>query len=351
MTREYGASSRQYKNALIWCVPESVASLHEETRKVLAWESIDADKQLLKEVEDAQKQQLAESLGRAKRDLKASVWRSYRRLVLLGKDNETTTLDLGQMNASGGALVSQILMQLQQRDELTATVGPAFLVRNWPPAFTEWSTRNVRNAFFASPRFPRLQRADILKETIAKGVTEGVLAYVGKAASGDYEPLQFKQPINASDVDISDEMYIITAATATAYLAAVQQRQDASTGAAAGQPDARAFLGSGYAYPAGSRREERAGDGLFGTPEPAVTPPPGGATASIGKVAWSGDIPSQKWTTFYTKVLSGLVTSGELTLRVSFEAALRDGLTLQRLESIRAALRELGLPDDVETTR
>lgn len=86
------------------------------------------------------------------------------------------------------------------------------------------------------------------------------------------------------------------------------------------------------------------------TPELAPAVSSGAAVATTGKVAWSGDIPSQKWMTFYTKVLSGLVNSGDLRLRLSFEAAPREALTPQRLESIRAALRELGLPDDVDVS-
>ncbi len=37
----------------------------------------------------------------------------------------------------------------------------------WPPAVPEWSTKGVRDAFFASPQFPRLLFPDEIKETIA----------------------------------------------------------------------------------------------------------------------------------------------------------------------------------------
>lgn len=293
MTREYGSSSRQYKNALIWCVPESVGGLYEEARKLLAWESIDAEGDLPKGEEgDAQRRELSENRLRARRDLHASVWRSYRRLILLGKDNELKTFDLGQMNGSGGAMVSQILLQLQQRDELTQTIGPAFLVRNWPPAFTEWPTRNVRDAFYASPRFPRLQRPDIVKDTIAKGVAEGVLAYVGKTTAGDYQPLYFRQQIGAADVDISDDMLIITPDTVNRYFAAQEQRRNVSVTQTPAADDAFAPTGDAaaaaddYRYPPLIRRGEQVGDGPYAEPQGGprsmpvasdpLLPPPGG---------------------------------------------------------------------------
>jgi hypothetical protein len=332
MTREYGASSRQYKNALIWCVPESVASLNEEARKLLAWESIASDDQLFTgDDADTRKRQLDESRRRAERDLQASIWRSYRRLTLLGKDNQLKTLDLGQMNGSGGAMVTQILLQLQQRDELTQTVGPAFLVRNWPPAFTEWSTRGVRDAFYASPRFPRLQRADILKDTIAKGVGEGVLAYVGKTPSGEYEPFYFRQSLSPAEVDITDEMYVITGEAATAYLAqrAAPREQDEQVPPGPLPPAEEPPDGPVFMYPPITKRREEVGD------------------AHTGTLRWSGGMPPQKWASFYAKVLTGLVNAGELRLTVSVVATPDSGLSPQRVEAIKAALRELGLSDDI----
>ena len=41
VTRESGSSSRTFKSALIFCVPESADALCDEARKVLAWEDID----------------------------------------------------------------------------------------------------------------------------------------------------------------------------------------------------------------------------------------------------------------------------------------------------------------------
>ena len=91
--------------------------------------------------------------------------------------------------------------------------SPNLLVRNWPPAFTEWSTKSVRDAFFASPQFCRLMNPDSIKDTIAKGVAEELLGYVGKKQEGKYKPFYFgsNKPLSAVDVEISDDMFIITA--------------------------------------------------------------------------------------------------------------------------------------------
>jgi hypothetical protein len=62
-----------------------------------------------------------------------------------------------------------------------------------PPAFKEWNTKSVRDAFFASPHFPRLLNPDSIKDTIARGVENGMLDYVGKKIDGNYAPFHLEQ--------------------------------------------------------------------------------------------------------------------------------------------------------------
>ena len=99
-------------------------------------------------------------------------------------------------------------------DEVQKGITPNLLVRNWPPALPEWNTRAVRDAFYASPLFPRLLDSEAIRETIARGVSNGQIAYVGKAGNGKYLPFNFERTITAFDVEISEEMYIITKETA-----------------------------------------------------------------------------------------------------------------------------------------
>lgn len=44
---------------------------------------------------------------------------------------------------------------------------PTRLAKYWPPALPEWSTKSVRDAFYASPKFPRLLKPEAVKETIS----------------------------------------------------------------------------------------------------------------------------------------------------------------------------------------
>jgi hypothetical protein len=99
IVRESGASGRTFKSALIFTVPQSSAQIKEDARRLLAWEEIQTELPEIS-VDDAQRGQLAENLKKAQRDLKEAVWRTYKNVMLLGKDNHVRTIDLGLVHSS-----------------------------------------------------------------------------------------------------------------------------------------------------------------------------------------------------------------------------------------------------------
>ena len=111
--------------------------------------------------------------------------RAYRHLYLLGKDNKLRQIDLGQITSSmAGSIVELYLNELGRTDEITSGVGANKLLKYWPPALIEWSTKGVRDAFYSSPQLPRLLNADAIKRTIGDGVMQGVLGYATKEDKG-----------------------------------------------------------------------------------------------------------------------------------------------------------------------
>jgi hypothetical protein len=67
------------------------------------------------------------------------------------------------------------------------------------------------------------------------------------------------------------------------------------------------------------------------------------------KLTWSGEVVPQKWMNLYTKVLTKFVQSGNLKLKVTIEVTPPDGVTNQQVEETKAALKELGMNDEVQT--
>ena len=64
-------------------------------------------------------------------------------------------------------------------------------------------------------------------------------------------------------------------------------------------------------------------------------------------LTWSGDVPSQKWVNFYTKVITKLGVGNDLSLNVKVQCKPQGGVSKQKIEEIRSALRELGLDDNL----
>jgi hypothetical protein len=335
--REHGSSSRTYKSGLVFVVANSSSSLYESARKVLAWEEIEKELPGIS-VDKTQIMQLEDNIKKSRRDVKEGVWRCYNNIALLGKTNEVRFIDLGNMHSSAAASIIQFIVnELMHVDEIQTGIGPNLLVRNWPPAIQEWNTKAVRDAFFASPLFPRLINADAVKETIARGVSNGQLAYVGKTGSGRYHPFNFKRSITAFDVEISEEMFIITKESAEAYELAATQPPAPNPIPPLFPPD------SSPMNPPKSKAEET-------TPVPKFSGAPSEpeATQLTLGLTWSGEVPSQKWMNFYMKVLTKLGVGDDLSVNVKVKCKPRGGVSPQKIEEIKSALRELGLDDNFE---
>jgi hypothetical protein len=338
MTKQSGTSDRTFKSALIWCVPDSGKTLYEEARKLLAWEDIQDEASDLK-LDETQRRQLSENTGKSRRDLREAVWRTYKTVMLLGKDNAIRSVDLGLVHSSAAdSLVGFIVNRLKQDGDISDGISPKFLVRNWSGAHKEWSTKAVRDAVFASPLFPRLLNPDLIRDTIARGVSNSVLAYVGKKAGGGYDPFLFGVSMSAPEVEISDDVFVITADTAQAY-------KEAATA-----PKADTGPGPLFTETGGQSAAAKAGAGGGQTaPSAEGGEPPVAVTEQTKSLRWSGEVPPQKWMNFYTKVLSRFVSGKVLRLSVSVDVSPEGGVSSQTVQETKTALRELGLNDDLRT--
>jgi hypothetical protein len=384
IVREYGQSGRTFKSAIFFAVPDGGTLLKDEARKLLACEDICADTETYKRLDDSQRRQLDADTKKAARDLKEAVWRTYKHIVRLVKDNTLQEIDLGLVHSSAaGSMRELILNRLRSQDEVTDSVGPSKLIKYWPPALKEWTTKAARDAFFSSPALPRLLNAAAIKRTIADGINQKLIAYAGRTASGRYEPFIFEPPagLDENDIEISDEMVLLKAADAKLEIepphlaqieikpATVSLRPGESITFLATCSDqfGRPFEGAKIAWSAtsgtisqegrftadevGDYRIEAKADSLAAKAEVRVSdtpPPPPPVPATQVGFAWQGTVPPQKWMNFYTRVLSSLVSTPGLKLQVRFEVPPGDTVTDAKKEATKAALRELGLSEDIE---
>ncbi|WP_448594946.1 ATP-binding protein [Thermoflexus hugenholtzii] len=338
MIQHYRGRGRTYKSGLLFIVAEGGAQLFDEAKTLRALESLEDPAELERykvddrQIQELQIQELSEELRekkrRTERNLKEGIWRAYRRVLLLGEENELREVDLGLLHPSAAeSMVSLIVSRLKQQGLLEETISPDFLVRHWPPALEEWSTKAVRDAFFASPSFPRLLNPEALKETIARGVREGKFGYASRAY-GEYRSVAIGDPaFKEEDVELSEEVVLIPREKALG----LKERPAPPVGP---EPPP---LGPGRI----AEEDQSVG------PHPETTPSPPVRL----RLSWRGALPPQKWTQFYMKVLTHFATDPSLRLDVGFEVELEGNIARNRLEEIQAALRELGLdPDAIRAT-
>jgi Protein of unknown function (DUF499) len=394
ITRECGTSGRTFKSGLLFAVPDSVTAITNAARDLLAWEDINDDSDTLGQLEDSQKRALSESLKRAKSDLEESIWRAYRHVFLLNKTNAIKDNDLGQITSSMAPTILDLIVNtLRKNDEITDKVGSSRFVRFWPPAITEWPTKAVRDAFFASPALPRLIDPDSIKQTIADAVSSKLIGYARR--EGNRTVLErFGEALSEHEVEISEDIVILKAEDAQKLLEPPRlhrlvispERVDLNPNAHASftvkgfdqygnpftvehpswsapgctvEPDGQVRVGESpgvYAVTACvgdteaqaqirvvvAKKRDGDGEGNSGGG--------GGPIARKAKVIrWNGAIPPQKWMNFYMKVVSPFASASGLNLRVEVEvpADENDQQAKSQLEKIKNALRDLNRDDSL----
>jgi hypothetical protein len=388
--KDCGSSGRTSKSGLLFAVPDSGTAITNAARDVLAWEDINEDSDTVGQLEDSQKRALTESLKRAKADLKESIWRAYRHVFLLNKTNAVKDNDLGQINSSMAPTLPDLIVNtLKKDDEITDKVGSSRLVRFWPPAMTEWPTKAVRDAFFASPALPRLIDPDSIKQTIADAVSSKLIGYARR--EGNRTVLErFGEALGENEVEISDDFVILKAEDAQKRLEPPRlYRLAISPERVELQPNEHAgFTVKGfdqYGHPFACKPPSWSAPGCTveadGQIQVGDTPGMYAVTARVEEfeaqaqvrvvakkkdngggggrggdekkakvIHWIGTIPPQKWTTFYMKVVSPFASASGLNLRVEVEvpADENEQQAKSQLEKIRNALRDLGLDDSVD---
>lgn len=388
IVRDCGSSGRTYKSALVFAVPDAGDAVREAARNALAWEDIDDDEDTKKRIDEGQKSLLARNLKNAQRDLDEAIFRTYRHVYLLGKDNKLRPIDLGQItSSSAGSIVELILRELQRCEEITDGISPNKLIKYWPPALVEWSTKAVRDAFYSSPQLSRLLNPDSIKRTISDGVTQGLLGLASKDAGGRLRLQKFKESLSAADVEVSDEAFVLKAEEAQKLLepprlanltirpehVVLKPGEQAAFACAAldqyghalATPAVTWSASSGSVTPAGVYTAGTTGglhsvratagdrEALAEVRVRADEPKPegdddDGAIVTPGKrvLRWRGTVPPQKWMNFYTKVLTRFAASPDLKLEVSFEIPISRDVAQSKADETRSGLKELGLDDN-----
>ncbi len=331
VTREAGESGRTYKSALIWCGADRTEQLYDESRRLLALRDI-RDEYDAEALGPVQWRRMTEDIRKAESAAEELVWRAYRVVLLLGADNEMRSIDLGITHSSASdSFTEHLLRALRSADEVLPVVAPTYVARHWTDGMPEWNTRALRDAFYASPRFPRLLDPESVKETIARGVADGTFGYAVRDAAGAYAAFHFQESISPTTIEISDDACIVTRDAALAY----QEARRAAADVAANETP-----GAGIA-PAPNVPAMPAGGAMVSEPGLDYAPEPG--REAVPELHWHGTLPRREWMRFYQKVLDHLPPDADAAITVDLRVAPPGGIPASVADAVRAGLREMGL--------
>jgi len=327
-TQECGAQARTYKSAIFWIAPERITTLDERARDLLSYDAVGE----MKTLSEAQRDQLRELRRRGASELRTAVWRAYTQVVFLDPSQSLRTAALPQLHPSGSErLLDSVVQWLDvQQAVIAKTVSPSFLVRKWPPALHEWSTRSVRDAFFQSPEFPRLLQPEVVREVIARGVNSGDLALVIPAREGGYASFKWKVSLTPGDVDLDEGTFILRGADAERYAEAQRKPAPPPTPVTPTTPP------------------ESPAPGVSAPPVALPSPATAPEEQPLASLQWTGEVPPLVWGRVYTKVLNPFIQGGGVTLHLTIKLAPPGGLSPLQVSELRHQLQALGLTGEFD---
>jgi len=319
------------------------------------------------------------------------VWEAYSIVGLYADSDTIEYVDLGRITSSASESLSRLIAsRLVQLEKLTESIGPSFLVRNWTKVSDTWSSRQLRDAFYALPQFPRVSNQEVIKKAIQRGVVDGNFGYGGIDPDGGFDPFFYKEPISSLQVEFSDDLVLIPKELAEKEL---QRRAiDSTVVSLVIDPDirdlhygeqcrfsAKAINKDGEHIP-GKRIEWSAtggqissnGEYLAGNTEgkyeivaecddviaresvvihpkggPGPGPGPDPRPTPITSLRWKGTVDPLKWMNIYKRILMQVQNSGSLGVTLDIYLKNDEGISKEKIEEVKMALKELGMDDEL----
>jgi len=173
----YSTGYRTYKNTLIFLVadPNEYYSLKGSVRRFLALKSITSDREILKTLTDADKERANQLLNDKDSEVRSKIISTYRYLIKGSKDG-LKKFDLGIPTVGEmPSLSMRVKHYLKDQEVLLDKLSPKVLIEK---TFTEQDERKslveIWEAFLKYYDLPILESESVLKNTVVKGVQDGV---------------------------------------------------------------------------------------------------------------------------------------------------------------------------------
>lgn len=204
-----GLSPRIYRNMLAFIAPDQnmMTGLKAEVRRFLAWKSIQEDSVDLN-LDASQNRETQNNLNRSNQLVDAQIQETYCHLLVPYIDREvdlrTIVWDAISLRGSNDTIVSKAAKKMQQNEQLITQWAPMLLKMQLDNLL--WQDREQINVgelwklFCTYCYLPRLASADVLKDTIQRGVnSEDFFAYAEGHDGTKYIGLKYNQYVGFVD--------------------------------------------------------------------------------------------------------------------------------------------------------
>ncbi len=174
---------RVHRNTVVLAVPsrEGIDAAESAAQSLLGWEDVEAQLDQLDQqrhpVDPARRLRLRGLLKEARARLPEAVRQAYAVVVTTDREDQIRAF---RLPADGGPLFQQIRADERARLQETA-LAPAALLPDgpyelWKPGESARRVSELANTFARHPRLPKLLRPELVRETVLRGVEEGLLA-------------------------------------------------------------------------------------------------------------------------------------------------------------------------------
>jgi hypothetical protein len=217
--KRHGNTPRKYQNALVFLLADETEreNMRAAGRRHLACQAVKADVGTYKQLTDNQQQQLDEMIKEARDALPMSITSSYRHVAYPTKE-ALKLVDFGARAYTGpGVLQERVKGKLEEAgiEKLVSQVDPQLLVTNrlevWPDRDAPLNLKQLAEWFPQYPYLPMLSSEDALRETVAKGVRDGILALAyGEPPDFEAANVKYKRPsFSAMEVEVTESAWLL----------------------------------------------------------------------------------------------------------------------------------------------
>ena len=203
---------RRRKNTMIFLLPDAqkVGRILSIGREFLALIEIDKSSGIKENLSDTQKKDLQSKLKDAKSKFSNELLLAYNYVLIPSQEGfDEYPLGLNILRAKGN-VKEFVEKYLKENEVLLENIEPSVLMsRVWTEDKNNISTNDVYESFLRYTSLEMISNKDVVKRSIAKGISTGVFGYGLADLPEQIKEIKFKRSIKSDDIELSEKAWLV----------------------------------------------------------------------------------------------------------------------------------------------